>query len=148
MKSQHICFPYICLPIMFACFLLVGCVYVSKYEPKESPLATWDPSGSTGFNAAGGIGTLDVSENCARFKYANGAFSLLVWPEPTIWNTSTQVIEFVSPVDGGQLELRSGDQIHVGGSNATENMFYINPPDPSCEADDIFVLHSVRIVEE
>lgn len=149
MKSQHICIPKIYLPIMLACFFLTGCVYVSKYEPKESPLATWDPSGSTGFLAARvGDGSLTISESCVLLVHDNQIATLLVWPEPTSWNTATQAIEYVSPINGERIELREGDRIFGGGSGARENMFYVNSPDPSCEADDIFILNDVRLVEE
>lgn len=127
-------------------FLSTGCIQISNTT--RSPIVTWNPSEGEIFNTAGGIGTLDISENCARFKYANGALSLLAWPEPTAWNESEQAIEFVSPHDGTQLTLRHGDRIHVTGGSASGEPQYVNPPDPSCEADDIFVLNDVRLVED
>ena len=112
----------------------------------ESPLATWDPSTAEAFNQAGaGEGTLDISSGCVRMILENRKSILLVWPEPTSWNASTQTIEFVD-VFGERLELREGDRIMPGGSTATHEPRFVSPPSPSCKMDEAFVLNSVRLV--
>ena len=115
----------------------------------ESPLATWDPSNSDVFNQATiGKGTLDVSEGCVRLALENQKLVLLVWPEPTSWNATSQAIEFVG-VRGERLELRDGDQIIPGGATATAvEPQFVSPPGPSCEAEETFVLHSLRVVTD
>ena len=114
----------------------------------ESPLATWDPSNSVVFNQATiGKGTLDVSEGCVRLALENQKLVLLVWPEPTSWNATSQAIEFVG-VRGERLELRDGDQIIPGGATATREPQFVSPPGPSCEAEETFVLHSLRVVTD
>ena len=111
-----------------------------------SPLATWDPSTAEVFNQAGaGEGTLDISSSCVRLILENRKSILLVWPEPTSWNASTQTIEFVD-VFGERLELREGDRIMPGGSTATHEPRFVSPPSPSCQMDEAFVLNSVRLV--
>ena len=138
-----------------AVLLAAACASVDRIE--TSPLATWDPSNTNVFNAAtAGEGTLDVSAGCVRL-IQNQKTILLVWPEPTSWNASSQAIEFVGPL-GERAELRDGDQIRpggvtvIGGGNIGEPDIgappFVSPPDPSCKADETFILHSIRLVTD
>ncbi len=114
----------------------------------ESPLATWDPSKSDTFpQASSGEGTLEVSDWCVRLMLKNGESVLLVWPEPTSWNASVQAIQFVS-VFGERMELRNGDRIAAGGATPIVEPNFVSAPDPSCEADEMFVLNSMRPVAD
>lgn len=114
----------------------------------SSIIATWDPSTSDTFNdATVGNGTLEFSINCVRLILENQKTILLVWPEPTSWNAESEVIEYVS-VQGERMELRDGDQVIPGGSTAFGSPQYVLPPDPACEAEEIFIVASLRIVTE
>jgi hypothetical protein len=52
------------------------------------------------------------------------------------------VIEFIG-VDGERTELRDGDQITPGGSPAVGQLQFVSPPNPSCEADETFIVSSL-----
>ena len=136
---------------LLACALVViflGAACGGEVRIDESPLATWDPSKADMFRqATAGKGTLDVSASCVQLILENEKSVLLVWPEPTSWNASAQVIDFVGPL-GERLELRNGDQIMPGGATATREPQFISPPDPSCNADEIFVLHSIKVLTD
>ena len=136
---------------LLACALVVlffGAACGGEVRIDESPLATWAPSKGDVFpQARAGDGTLDVSAGCVRLILENQKSILLVWPEPTSWNTSSQVIDFVGPL-GDRLELRNGDQIIPGGATATREPQYISQPDPSCIAEEIFVLHSIKVLTD
>ena len=140
-------------------FILVvlGGACVEESMIKESPLATWAP-GNSGFYllASSGEGTLDIAHGCVRLiqgTEVDEKSTLLVWPEPTSWNTSTQLIDFVD-VLGNRLELRDGDKIEAGGvgyppAESPEYMgkpTFVSPPDPSCTADEFFVLNSISVI--
>ena len=120
----------------------------SSSTPNQSPLATWNASqAGTFLQSSSGEGTLDISSRCVRLITRAGRRPiLLVWPEPPTWNAPTQSIQFVSPF-GDRLELRNGAQIAAGGATADDPVF-VNPPDSSCEANEMFVLHSIRVVTE
>ncbi len=127
-------------------FLEAACAGEERID--ESPLATWDPSKADMFmQATAGQGTLDVSASCVQLILENQKSVLLVWPEPTSWNASSQVIDFVSPL-GERLELRHGDRIMPGGATATREPQFISPPDPSCNSEEIFVLHSIKVLTD
>ena len=136
---------------LLACALVVlflGAACGGEVRIDESPLATWDPSKADMFmQATAGKGTLDVSASCVQLILENQKSVLLVWPEPTSWNASSQVIDFVGPL-GQRLELRNGDQIMPGGATATREPQFISPPDPSCNAEEIFVLHSIKVLTD
>ena len=126
---------------------------------EESPLATWKPSKSgIFFQASSGEGTLEITPGCVRLIQETQT-TLLVWPEPTSWNASSQVIDFVD-VMGNRLELRDGDRIEAGGSRYPIEIIteedkstgkftsFASLPAPSCSADDSFVLNSISIIED
>ena len=128
--------------------VLLGAACNVKERIDESPLATWDPSNSDVFNQATiGKGTLEVSEGCVRLALENQKLVLLVWPEPTSWNATSQAIEFAGPL-GERLELRNGDRIMPGGATATREPQFVSPPDPSCKAEEVFVLHSISVLTD
>ncbi len=130
-----------CWLIVLVALLAAGCIPAVRVD--KSPLATWDPSQSEAFNdATVGTGTIEISASCVQFILENQKTILLVWPEPTSWDPSSQVIEFVG-VGGERMELRNGDQITPGGSPAIGQPQYVSPPDPSCEADEIFIVSSL-----
>ena len=130
---------------------------------EESPLATWDPSKSgIFFLASSGEGTLEFTSGCVRLVSETDTgleYTLLVWPEPTSWNESSQVIDFVD-VWGNRLELRDGDRIEAGGSGYPIKIIteedkstgkftsFASSPAPSCSADSSFVLNSISIIED
>ncbi|MCH8950109.1 MAG: hypothetical protein IIB87_07015 [Chloroflexi bacterium] len=129
----------------------------SVEDSNTSPLATWNPSNDDIFNdATTGEGTLDISAACVRL-IQNQKTILLVWPEPTSWNASSQVIEFVGPL-GERAELRDGDQIMpggvtvIGGGNIGEPDIgappFVSPPDPSCKAEETFIVNSLVLVTD
>lgn len=119
----------------------------------QSPLATWtwdrNSEVAQGFDTARTEGTLDISPGCVRLVLKNKESVLLVWPDPTSWNASKQTIDFVSAF-GDRLELRDGDQVALGGADRhpTVSPNFVSAPDPSCEADGTFVLHSARMLTE
>ena len=134
-----------------------ACAGTNRIE--ESPLSTWDPSESElFFHASSGDGTLKIASDCVRLIQETeiGQESvILVWPEPTSWNASSQTIDFVG-VMGERLELRDGDKIRAGGAGypVAESPEYIgepafvSPPAPSCNADELFVLNSISVVAD
>ena len=122
-----------------------------------SPLATWDttPTGNIPLglpDATVGQGTLDISATCVRLLLENPQAQktvVLVWPEPTSWNAASQTITFVDPRRGyAPVELRDGDHIMPGGAPAPETPRYKVPPDPSCQADEIFFVNAVLVPKE
>lgn len=139
-------FPYLGL-VALAALGLFTCHSVDRIE--ESPLATWDTSTSDVFPmSASGEGTLEISEGCVLLVHDNKQnATLLVWPEPTSWNSESQAIEFVS-VEGEHLELREGDRLIAGGAATSGSTPYVMPPDPSCDADEIFVLHGIKLITD
>ena len=127
---------------------LVGTACVSEDGVDKSPLATWDPGSVDTFqDATVGNGTLNILANCVLLVLDNQKTILLVWPEPTSWNESSQVIEFVG-VRGERIELRDVDQIIPGGSTPIGQPQFVSPPDPSCEAEETFIVNSLRLVTE
>lgn len=141
---------------LLACAVIVmmlGAASACANKIEKSPLATWDPSKSDVFpHASSGEGTLEITSGCVLLIHASQTSTILVWPEPTSWNASSQVIDFVD-VHGERLELRDGDKISAGGAGYSlvespkYRGEYVLPPDPSCEAktDEVFVLNSIRV---
>ena len=142
--------------------VLLGGACESEVKVEQSPLATWGPSDSDIFHdASAGRGTLDISADCVRLVLDKKKTILLVWPEPTSWNASSQTIEFVD-VWGERAELRDGDRIIPGG--ATPRAYgdqvipggatpfaepqFVSPPDPSCKADEMFMVSSLTLVTD
>ena len=138
---------------------IIGGACAKESRIEESPLATWDPSKSEVFFQAGsGDGSLVITSGCVRLILETNIGQksiLLVWPEPTSWNASSQLIDFVD-VWGERLELRYGDKIMAGGMGfpPVESPEYIGepsfvlPPDPSCKADELFVLNSISVITD
>lgn len=125
---------------------LVGTACTTKIE--TSPLATWDPAGANTFtDATVGNGTLSISNHCVRLILDNQKTILLVWPVPTSWNEPSQVIEFVG-VRGERMTLRNGDKIIPGGMTPTGPPRYVSSPDPSCQADETFIVNSLSVATE
>ncbi len=121
---------------------------------QESPLATWDPSGVDIFSGlSSGEGTLEITPSCVRIIYDSGDTALLVWAEPASWNASHQLIEFMD-YRGNRIRLINGDRISAGGSgtdmsaDGADRFPFVSPPDPSCKADELFILNSISIIEE
>lgn len=147
---------------MMVVLLGAACTSVDRVDTSvegsdTSPLATWDTSRVEGSNdAAIGAGTLDISARCVRL-IQNQKTILLVWPEPTSWNASSQVIEFVS-VHDQRVALRNGDQIMVGGvtviggGNIGEPDIgappFVSPPDPSCKAEETVIVNTISLVTD
>ena len=143
--------------------LVLGAACAEESRIEESPLSTWDPSESEAFFlAASGEGTLDITHGCVRLIQETNAGQmaiLLVWPEPTSWDATSQEIDFVD-VWGERMELRDGDKIVAGGSGyslveLTEEdkatgkfTSFVAPPDPSCNVDELFVLNSISMAED
>ena len=119
----------------------------------RSPLATWTWDRNSEvvqvFSQARTAGTLEISSGCVRLIDENKESVLLVWPEPTSWNVSKQAIDFVS-VMGEFGEFRDGDRIVLGGADRhpTVSPNFVSAPDPSCEAEMMFVLNSARMLTE
>ncbi len=129
---------------LVALVVLLGTACTLEAQVDKSPLATWDPSKADSFtNSTVGSGTLDVAPGCVRLILDNQKTILLVWPAPTSWNSSSQAIEFVG-VQGERVTLQDGDQITPGGSSAIGQPQFVSPPDPSCRADESFIVNSVR----
>ncbi len=127
---------------------MLGTACVPKDTIDQSPLVTWDPSSSDVFHdATVGDGTLSISSGCVLLILENEKKILLVWPEPTSWNPSSQTIQFVG-VRGESLELRDGDRIMPGGSAPPGEEEQVSPPDGSCGADELFIVNSVQIVAD
>ena len=150
------------LVIAIAVLLAAACTSVDRVDTSvegsdTSPLATWDPSNTDVFNSViAGEGTLDISAGCVRL-IQNQKTILLVWPEPTSWNASSQAIEFVGPL-GERTELRDGDQIIagggtvIGGGNIGEPDIgappFVSPPDPSCKAEETVIVNTISLVTD
>ena len=150
-----------CAFIVAVLVLGAACADTNKIE--ESPLATWDPGNADFFlMAASGEGTLNITQACVRLIQETNTdrYSLLlVWPEPTSWNASSQLIQFVD-FRGERLELQHGDKIEAGGAGyplvelTKEDKLrgkytsFVLPPDPSCNADELFVLNSISMAED
>lgn len=135
------------LLVFMAIVVLLGVGCSSEERMEQSPLATWDPTGSGFAGTRTGPGTLDISTGYVRLILENGETGLLVWPEPTSWNASSQTIEFVG-VRGERAELQDGDEIIPGGHTAMREPQYVSRPDPSCQADETFIVNSLVPVEE
>ena len=138
---------------------VIGGACAEDNRIEESPLATWDPSKSEiFFLASSGEGTLEITSGCVRLIQETQT-TLLVWPEPTSWNASSQVIDFVD-VMGNRLQLRDGDRIEAGGSGYPIKIIteedkstgkftsFASPPAPTCSADDSFVLNSISVIQD
>ncbi len=138
---------------------VIGGACAEDNRIEESPLATWDPSKSgIFFLASSGEGTLEITPGCVRLIQETQT-TLLVWPEPTSWNASSQVIDFVD-VMGNRLELRDGDRIEAGGSGYPIEIIteedkstgkftsFASPPAPTCNAGRSFVLNSISVIED
>lgn len=128
-----------------------GCAtatHIDESPVPVSPLATWQPSPSEIFpNASAGTGIISITDNCVYLMLDNQTRTLLVWIEPTSWDEATQTIEFVD-FQGEQIALRDGDRVRPGGMSIKspdilENAPFVLPPDPACQADDIFAVNSV-----
>ena len=142
---------------------VIGGACAEDNRIEESPLATWDPSKSEiFFLASSGEGTLEITPGCVRLASETDAgleYTLLVWPEPTSWNVSCQVIDFVD-VLGNRLELRDGDRIEAGGSGYPIRIIteedkstgkftsFASPPAPTCNADESFILNSISVIQD
>ena len=96
-------------------------------------------------DAALGPGTLDMSTGCVLLILENQKSVLPVWPFPTSWNSSSQAIEFVG-VWGERMELREGDTIILGSVTPRVEPEFLSPPGPSCKAEKLFRLHTLRTV--
>ena len=141
---------YVAVLILIA-IIETGCAtatHIDKSPVPVSPLATWQPSPSEIFpDASAGTGTLSITDNCVYLMLDNQESTLLVWVEPTSWDEATQTIEFVD-FQGEQIELHDGDRVRPGGMSIKspdilENAPFVLPPDPVCQADDIFAVNSV-----
>ena len=109
-------------------------------------IPTWDPGNAGIFDDATlGPATLDMSTGCVLLVLENQKSVLPVWPLPTSWNPSSQAIEFVG-VWGERTELREGDTIMPGGVTPIVEPEFVSPPGASCEAEKLFLLHSLRKV--
>lgn len=136
------------------CLLLAAALAVlllaSACETEERvgrvDLPTWDPSNDGAFaDATLGPAILDMSTGCVLLVLENQKSVLPVWPLPTSWNPSSQAIEFVD-VWGERTELREGDTIMPGGVTPIVEPEFASPPGASCEAEELFLLHSLRKV--
>ena len=138
---------------------VIGGACAEDNRIEESPLATWDPSKSEiFFLASSGEGTLEITPGCVRLIHET-TMTLLVWPEPTSWDASSQMIDFVD-VMGNRLELRDGDRIEAGGSGYPIEIIteedkstgkftsFVSPPAPSCSASRSFVLNSISVIQD
>ena len=134
--------------LVVAIVVLLGAACTSEARVDKSPLATWGPRSGEALNdATVGNGILDVSAGCVRLILKNQKTILLVWPEPTSWNASSQTIAFVG-VRGERAELRDGDRIIPGGSTPIVEPPFVSPPDPSCKADETFMVNSLILVTD
>ena len=134
--------------------IAIGCTGQNTVD--DSPLSTWDPIGSGISDASSGQGTLRLSDGCTILVLDNRQTILLIWPSPTKWVSSSRVVEFVAPGSSKPIDLREGDRISAGGHTPEKDR---EPGDPlteepeaqdpssvgsSCEADEVFVVGSVR----
>ena len=127
-----------------ALLLAFGCETEEKVDVVDLP--TWDPSRDGVFNDATlGPATLDMSTGCVLLILENQKAVLPVWPLPTSWNPSAQAIEFVD-VWGERTELREGDTITPGGVTPIVEPDFVSPPGAACEAEKLFLLHSLSKV--
>lgn len=132
-----------CWLVVLVVLLGTGCASQATLE--ESPLATWDTSTSGSFTTSTvGTGTLVISDRCVRLVLDNQKTVLLLWPEPTSWNASSQVIEFVG-VRGERVAVRHGDRVRPGGATAIREPPFVSPPDPACQADEAFIVNSLSV---
>lgn len=119
-----------------------------RRQIEGSPLAIWDANRTFVYlMTRSGEGTLDISEHCVLLEHENGYATLLVWPAPTTWDADSQTIKFVD-VEGHQFDLQEGDRLAAGGAEAMGGTPYVKPPDPACNADSIFVLHSIELLSD
>ena len=133
-------------PLTLIIWLAAACVPLASNN--QMTLATWVPGNAEAFtNATVGAGRLDITAGCIRLILDNQKIVLPVWPEPTTWNASSQLIDFTS-VLGERTELHNGDQIIPSGSAANRTSEFVVAPDPSCEADEIFMVNSIHVVEQ
>lgn len=114
----------------------------------DSPLVTWSPDGEMGsLGATVGGTTLKVIDGCLYLVLDNQRVILPIWPEPTSWDAATETVRFVSP-EGEQIELQNGTRILAGGSSPSSTVEFVSPPNPTCEADEMFIISSVTAVQE
>lgn len=126
--------------------LLLASACETEAKVARVDLPTWDPRNDEVFvDATLGPATLDMSTGCVLLILENQKSVLPVWPLPTSWNPSSQTIEFVD-VWGERLELREGDTIMPGGVTPRVEPEFVSPPGTSCEAEKLFLLHSLRKV--
>ena len=70
-----------------------------------------------------------------------------LWPLPTWWDESQEVIHFVAPLSvGDPLDLSNGDIINLGGMLTQEEPSNIvDSPHMSCSYDYIFIVSQVSV---
>lgn len=134
-------------------FLLLFCtscrnVANSQHNNEQISLSTWKPQNNGVFeDALAGDGVLSVLNNCSFLLRDNQTKVLLIWPEPTAWDSSFTTIKFVG-IRGEQLDLHNGDKIMPGGVEVTNQSQYIVPANTQCQADEIFLVNSVHSVTD
>lgn len=106
-------------------------------------LATWDPASvGTFLETASGPGTIEIEGRCVALV-VNEKRIRPVWPLPARWDVSARSID-VTDVRGSHLEIKDGDRLELAG--VTRVPEFVSEPDPSCAADETFVVTSVEML--
>jgi|GEM_PF-6035777 len=115
----------------------------SSTEPVgAATVATWDPSSSAFSMSASGPGTLQISAKCILLVLDNGKVIIPVWPIPSSME-SGEVLTIVD-VHGNETDVRSGDRIELSGRTGVPH--FVTPPDPACEAEEMFIANGVEVL--
>jgi len=107
------------------------------------PLAVLHAAG--GFEARGGVGTIDLGDDCVTLTNEAGLELLLIWHQHEEgwvidWNEKEREIKFSEPGEPA-VTIRDGDIITVGGASligdvpVEQELEWLAPPHESCTGE-------------
>jgi len=138
--------PYLLLSLIgfLAVVSLVACDSDSAPSAGDyGPLAVLHAAG--GLEARGGIGPIDIGDDCVTLTNEAGQELLLVWHQheegwEVGWNEDEREIRFSAPGDPA-VTIRDGEVITVGGASLVGDMpverdlDWLAPPHESCTGE-------------
>jgi len=134
---------------------VVGLAFVLREAlvpaPPTGPLAIVEPQ--PGSPQARTEGVLDITDECVRLVHPDGSSTLVIWFRGSVtWNATERSIAVTNP-GGGDLTLRTGDPLVLGGGGGSaatiENAgSWVRRPGPACTPPNWFLAVNVDIAQE
>ncbi len=115
------------------------------------PLALVEPQ--PGRPQARTEGVLEITDQCVRLVHPDGTSSLVIWFRGEVtWNATDRSIA-VSKADGGDLTLRNGDAVALGGGGGPAATLetagsWVRRPGETCKPPEWFLAVEVQVAEE